>query len=42
MVYKYMYTNRISHYNDGDNKEVAGLTGTSKISLTLIKGEQND
>jgi len=39
MVYKYKYTERISHYNDGDNMEVAGLAGASKISLTLIKGE---
>jgi hypothetical protein len=37
-----MYNNQISHYNDGDNMEVAGLAGTSTISLTLIKGETND
>lgn len=35
-MYKYIMN---SQFTIGDNMDVAGLAGTSLISLTLIKGE---
>ncbi len=40
MVYKYKYTERISHYNDGDNMEFAEWSGS--LNLVYFAKEKKD